>query len=82
MALDDRSIYTIGLSIPWACILHVTFRFSRDYLTKLRVTTAILFGVNTSRPIVSVYESRKVHAGLIFSRNPDVTWTMKMCPMN
>ena len=81
MALDDCSIYPIGLSIPWGFILHVTFRFSRNYLTKLPVTIVILFGVNTSYPTVSMYKSRKVHAGLIFAQNPDVTWTMKMCPM-
>ena len=82
MALDDFSVHAIGSLTPWAFILHVTFRFSRNYLTKTTVTIVVLSGVNTSRPTVSVYESRKVHAGLIFTRNPDVTWTMKMCSMD
>ena len=55
--------------------------YSHRLLTKLRIIIVVLSGINTSDPIVPMYESRKIHAGLIFASNPDVTWTMKVCSM-
>jgi hypothetical protein len=54
MAPEDLcSIYTSGLSTPWAFILHVT---AADYLIKLQVTV-VLLEISTSSPTVSMYKS-------------------------
>jgi hypothetical protein len=37
--------------------------------------------INTSSPAVSMYESGELHAGFMFTRNPYITWAVKMCSM-
>ncbi len=42
---------------------------------------SVYLSVNTGSPTLPMHESRKIHSGFVFSSNPDITWTVKVCPM-
>src|SRR6266702_3238668 len=39
-------------------------------------------GVNTSTPTVTVHKSRKIQESFMFTHNPDITWAVKIYPVN
>ena len=86
--LQPPSLSQLSASSTIILKVSLTLYFTSDYLRRLPKSTcwdsdpAVLqfyLGIDTSSPTVSMYKSGEIHAGFIFTRNPYITWAVKMC---